>query len=64
LKALRAAADALNIQLQYPQARGPEELNSAFGAMARERGQALLVSRASTSLAHRVQIAELAMKVE
>jgi putative ABC transport system substrate-binding protein len=62
LKALGAAADALNIQLQFLQARGPEELDSAFAEMTREHAQALLVSRASTFLAHRVRIAELAKR--
>ncbi|MEO5951833.1 MAG: ABC transporter substrate-binding protein [Chloroflexia bacterium] len=64
LKALEAAADALNIRLQYLQARGPEEFDSAFAAMARQGAQALLVSRASTFLAHRVRIAELAIKAQ
>ena|SRR5450631_3341722 len=60
LNALEAAARTPHIHLQHVQARGPEELGSAFAAMARERAQAPLVSRRSTFLAHRAGIAELA----
>ena len=44
------------------EARGPEEFESAFAAMARERADALLVSGSSTFLPHRTRIAELAVK--
>jgi putative tryptophan/tyrosine transport system substrate-binding protein len=43
-------------------ARGPEEFDTAFAAMARERAEALLVSGSSTFLPHRTRIAELAVK--
>jgi putative ABC transport system substrate-binding protein len=62
LKELEASARALRIQLQPVEARGPEGLDRAFAAMARERAEALLVSRGSTFLAHRARIAELALK--
>jgi putative ABC transport system substrate-binding protein len=57
-----AAARYMDIRLQAVPARGPEELDSAFAAMARERAQALLVSNDSTFLVHSARIAELALK--
>ena len=45
-----------------PEAKGPEEFDSAFAAMARERADALLVGGTSTFLAHRARLAELAVK--
>jgi putative ABC transport system substrate-binding protein len=62
MKESEAAARSLHVRLQHVEARGPEELESAFAAMARGRAEALLVSRSSTFLAHRDRIAELAMK--
>jgi putative tryptophan/tyrosine transport system substrate-binding protein len=57
-----AAAQTLRVRLQYVGARGPEEFNDAFAAMARERAQALLVGNDTTFLVHRDRIAELSMK--
>ena len=62
LRELEGAAQALRIRLQYVQARGPEEFDAAFAAMARERAEALLVTGTSTYLAHRTKLAELALK--
>ena len=59
---VEAAARSLRIRLQHVEARGPEEFDSAFSAMARERADALLVGGTSTFLAHRTRIAELAVK--
>jgi len=59
---VEATAKSLRIRLQHVEARGPEELESAFAAMARERSDALLVTGSSTFLAHRARLAELAMK--
>jgi putative ABC transport system substrate-binding protein len=50
------------MRLQHVEARGPEEFDSAFAAMARERAEALLVTGTSTFLAHRTRLAELAVK--
>jgi putative ABC transport system substrate-binding protein len=61
-KELEAAARSLHIRLQKVEARGPEEFESAFAAMARDRADALLVSGSSTFLPHRTRIAELAVK--
>ena len=62
LPEVEAAARSLGIQLQKVAARGPEEFDSAFAAMARERAEALLVSRGTTFLVNRARISELAMK--
>jgi len=56
------AARSLGIRLQYVEARGPEQFDSAFGAMARERADALLVSHSSTFLAHRATLADFALR--
>jgi putative ABC transport system substrate-binding protein len=50
------------MRLQHVEARGPEELDSAFAAMARERAEVLVVGRDSTFLVHRAKVAELALK--
>src|SRR6266576_1127126 len=57
-----ATARSLRIRLQHVEARGPQEFESAFAAMAREHADALLVTGSSTFLAHRARLAELAMK--
>ncbi len=62
MKEVEAAARSLGIRLQHVQARGPEEFDSAFAAMARERAEALLLGGSSTFLAHGTLVAELAVK--
>jgi putative ABC transport system substrate-binding protein len=62
VKQVEATAQSLGIRLQHVGARGPEEFDSAFAAMARERADALLVTGTSTFLAHRTRLAELAVK--
>src|ERR1700687_4177043 len=59
---VEATARSLRIRLQHVEARGPEEFDRAFAAMARERADALLVGGTSTFLAHRTRLAELALK--
>jgi putative ABC transport system substrate-binding protein len=59
---LESAARSLNVRLQDLGARGPEEFDAAFAAMARDRADALLVTATSTFLAHRSRLAELAVK--
>ena len=61
-KELESAARSLGIRLQPAEARGPEEFDSAFSAMARGRAEALLVPGGSTFLVHRTRLAELALK--
>jgi putative ABC transport system substrate-binding protein len=62
MKEIEATAKSLRIRLQQVQARGPEEFDSAFAAMARERAEAVVVTGTSTFLAHRTRLAELAVK--
>src|ERR1700680_2281711 len=62
VREVEATARSLRIRLQHVEARGPEEFESAFAAMARERAEALLVTGSSTFLAHRARLAELAIK--
>jgi putative ABC transport system substrate-binding protein len=62
VREVEATARSLRIRLQHVEARGPEEFDSAFAAMARERAEALLVAGTSTFLAHRSRLAELAVK--
>jgi putative ABC transport system substrate-binding protein len=59
---VQAAARSLGMHVQNVDARGPEQLDGAFAAMAQARADALLVSGSSTFLAHRSKIAELAIK--
>ena len=62
VKEVEATARSLRIRLQQVEARGPEDFDGAFAAMARERADALVVGGTSTFLAHRARIAELAVK--
>src|SRR5438105_5887750 len=62
MKEVEATARSLRIPLQHVEAKGPEDFDSAFAAMARERADALLVGGTSTFLAHRAKLAELALK--
>src|SRR5438876_1712871 len=62
VRVVEATARSLRIRLQHVDAKGPEEFDSAFAAMARERADALLVGGTSTFLAHRTKLAELALK--
>jgi putative ABC transport system substrate-binding protein len=62
MREVEATARSLRIRLQHVEAKGPEEFESAFAAMARERADALLVGGTSTFLAHRTRLAELAVK--
>jgi len=62
MREVEATARSLRIRLQHVEAKGPEEFDSAFAAMARERADALLVGGTSTFLAHRTRLAELALK--
>jgi putative tryptophan/tyrosine transport system substrate-binding protein len=62
VQAVETAARSLGIHLQRVEARGPEEFDSAFAAMVRERAEALLLSGSATFLVHRTRIAEFAVK--
>jgi len=60
LREAEAAARALGVRLQTLEARGPQEIDSAFAAMTRERAGALVVLTDSIFTNQRRQIAELA----
>jgi putative tryptophan/tyrosine transport system substrate-binding protein len=63
LQALEVAARALEVQLQVLQARDPTEIDQAVAAAIREGAGALMVVGAGGALfAHRVQLADLALK--
>jgi ABC-type uncharacterized transport system substrate-binding protein len=62
LNEVETAARSLGIRLQHLEVRGPEDLENAFAAMARERAEALLVQGSSTFLVHRTRLADLAVK--
>ena len=60
---MEVAARALGVQLQLLQARDPTEIDQAFAAEIREGAGAPMVFRDGGSfLAHRAQIADLALK--
>ena len=56
------AARALGVQLQILEARGPDEIDRAFAAMAREHTRALLVLGDPVFTSYRKRIADLAAK--
>jgi len=62
LREAEAAARALGMRLQALEARGPQEIDSAFAAMTRERAGALVVLADGIFGNQRKQIAELAAK--
>ena len=62
LREAEAAARALGVRLQTLEARDPQEIDSAFAAMTRERAGALVVLSDAILLNQRRQIAELAAK--
>jgi putative ABC transport system substrate-binding protein len=62
LRETEVAAKALAVQLQIREARGPNEIDSAFSAMTRERPGALLVLGDAVFLLHRTRLADLATR--
>jgi len=62
LSETKVAARVLGVQLQILEARGLNELDTAFAAMTRERAGALLVLTDPMFLRHRPRIADLAVK--
>ena len=61
-KGLEDAARSLGIQLQYVEARGPEDFDGAFAAMVRQRTDAILIAGGTTFLINRKRFNELALK--
>ena len=62
LTAVESAASSLRVPLQRVEARGPEEFDNAFAAMAKARADALVIGATSTYLVHQGRLAELALK--
>jgi putative ABC transport system substrate-binding protein len=62
LKNVKAAARSLGVQLQLLEARGPDEFDNAFAAMAKERVGALFVASEAMLNLHRVRLADLALR--
>ncbi len=62
MREAEAAARILDMRLQTLDARNPQEIDSAFAAMTRERADALLIFPDSFFATQRRQIAELAAK--
>ena len=62
IREAKVAARSLGVQLQLLEARGPNEFDDAFAAMARERVGALLVVADSMFILHRARLADLAAK--
>ena len=62
IKEVDVAARSLGVQLQLLEARGPNEFDGAFAAMAKERVGALLVVADSIFILHRTRLADLAAR--
>jgi putative ABC transport system substrate-binding protein len=62
IREVNVAARSLGVELQPLEARGPNEFDGAFAAMARERVGALLVLSDAVLNSHRTRLAELAAR--
>jgi putative ABC transport system substrate-binding protein len=62
LRETEVAARALKVKLQPLEVSGPDEFDSAFAAMTRERAGALFVPADPVFVAHRKRLADLAAK--
>ena len=62
LKETELAAQALKVQLQYLDVRDPKDIETAFQAASKGRADAVLVLASRVLIAHRTQVAELAVK--
>ena len=62
IREVNVAARSLGVQLQLLEARGPNEFDGAFAAMAKERVGALLVLSDAVLNSHRTRLAELAAR--
>ncbi len=62
IRELKVAARSFDVQLQLLEARGPNEFDGAFAAMAKERVGALLVVADSMFIFHRARLAHLAAR--
>ena len=62
MREANVAARSLGVQLQLLEARGPNEFDGAFAAMAKERVGALLVLSDVIFSSHRTRLADLAAR--
>ncbi|MEK7362971.1 MAG: ABC transporter substrate-binding protein [candidate division NC10 bacterium] len=62
MREVNVAARSLGVQLQLLEARGPNEFDGAFAAMAKERVGALLVVADGLFILHRARLADLAAR--
>lgn len=62
MREVQVAARALGIRLQIVEVRGPEQFESAFATMVREKADALVLGGTATFLSHNARLAELAGK--
>jgi putative ABC transport system substrate-binding protein len=62
IREVTVAARSLGVQLQLLEARGPNEFDGAFAAMAKERVGALLVLSDAMLSSHRIRLADLAAR--
>src|SRR5438105_7885867 len=62
IRQVNVAARSLGVQLQLLEARGPNEFDGAFAAMAKERVGALLVLSDAIFGSHRTRLADLAAR--
>ena len=62
IREVNVAARSLGLQLQLLEARGSNEFDGAFAAMAKERAEALLVLSDSIFNSHRTRLADLAAR--
>src|SRR6478736_679143 len=62
IREVNVAARSLGVQLQLLEARGPNEFDGAFAAMAKERVGALLVLSDAMLNSHRTRLADLAAR--
>src|SRR5437773_3821248 len=62
IREVNVAARSLGVQLQLLEARGPNEFDGAFAAMAKERVGALLVLSDAMLRSHRTRLADLAAR--
>jgi len=62
IRDVNGAARALAVQLQFLEARGPNEFDSAFAAIAKERIEALVVMADTMFVLHRTRLADLAAR--
>ena len=61
-KEVEASAKTLGVKFQAFKARTPEDIESAFKSMVKERTDALMIRRSGLTISHRKRLAHLAIK--